>query len=262
MLASAQHRWLVLACGALLGACSSFNADLLKRHAEQRSGKAGAGSQSGDAAVSGSDAGDAAMPAMAGQGTGGTGGSPAVTGNGGSGPLAGDCMPNPSSLDGTCPMICPETCNGEDDDCDGTIDEDLESACKLDNATAACARGKCLIAQCQKGFRDCDHEPATGCEVAPDDVNNCGGCGIRCALSHAMAACVGDQCTAIGCQSPFVDCDENPNDCETAANTLQNCMGCGVACTDAQVPNATASCEQSVCGVGQCFSNQDRKSVV
>src|SRR5712671_6418796 len=98
MLASAQHRWLVLACGVLLGACSSFNADLLKRHAAQRSGKTSAGSQSGDAAVPGIDGGDAATPSMPGSGTAGTEGNPTSTGAAGSGPVAGACMPNPSSL--------------------------------------------------------------------------------------------------------------------------------------------------------------------
>src|SRR5262245_14695777 len=32
------------------------------------------------------------------------------------------CQPNPDVSNAACPEICPEACNGEDDDCDGKID--------------------------------------------------------------------------------------------------------------------------------------------
>ncbi len=71
-----------------------------------------------------------------------------------------------------------ETCNGVDDNCDGRIDE---------------------------GFN------TTG------DVNNCGGCGIVCALPGAVAACVGGLCVVNNCTAGRADVDKNPaNGCEYA----------------------------------------------
>jgi hypothetical protein len=257
MVVRAQQLWVVLSCALALTACTAFDAELLKHQSKRKSGSTSTGQQQVDAAAPTVDAGDAALPDAGRVGTGGTtGGSGGTTSTGaaGNGPTVTECVLNIASLNGVCPIICPETCNGEDDDCDGTIDEDLENACMLPNAAAACARAHCVIVQCSKGYRDCDHEPSTGCESPPGDVNNCGACGTRCSFTHAMAGCVDDKCVPIGCDSPFADCDSNPMDCETSANTAKNCMGCGKTCTDADVANATASCETGVCSVAQCFT--------
>src|SRR5262249_25380346 len=142
---------------------------------------------------------------------------------------------------------CPETCNNEDDDCDGKIDEDVQADCKADHAVATCTAGECRIAECKDGYRDCNNREADGCEVAPNDVMNCGSCGHQCKFLNALAACMNDSCVQVGCAGLFADCNKKASGCETAANTAQNCARCGLTCSDADVPNASASCERGYC---------------
>lgn len=93
---------------------------------------------------------------------------------------------------GTCTPTA-EQCNGEDDDCDGTIDEgfDLLSdpencgacnmVCELPNASAACVSGECAVDACAPGRADCDGDWTNGCETNVDqDDDHCGACGNRC----------------------------------------------------------------------------------
>jgi hypothetical protein len=231
-------------CAALLfTACKSYDAALLDDSTldERQHGGAGASALDGGPR---DDAGEA--------------GSGGRTGSGGSGPSAAadggalsGCVENAGS--DTCPIVCPETCNNEDDDCDGTIDEDASAACELPNAVTACSGGKCLIASCKGGFRNCDDDAKNGCEAPADDVNNCGTCGHRCELLHADVACKKDKCVEVGCKSGFDDCDDDESGCETSATTLTNCAACGLSCTEGDVANAKPTCERGFCGVGECF---------
>jgi len=71
-----------------------------------------------------------------------------------------------------------ETCNGLDDDCDASADEDFAlltdlrncgmcgRMCSFSNASAACRMGTCSIASCEPGFVDSDGDPSNGCEYA------------------------------------------------------------------------------------------------
>ena len=71
-----------------------------------------------------------------------------------------------------------ELCDGQDNDCDGTVDQgfDLRTdvnncgmcgrACAYDNAAATCLAGVCRMADCQVGFLDLDRVPRNGCEYA------------------------------------------------------------------------------------------------
>lgn len=196
---------------------------------------------------------------MGGGGTGGTGGGPAADGgalpvDGGASP--GPCTSNPDTDNEACPEICPEACNGEDDDCDGSVDEgEADAVCSAPNAVAVCSDGECIIASCSQGYRDCDSNSVNGCESDSTDVNNCGVCGNVCSFVNAIAACVNGGCEPAGCVELFDDCDGNALDCETAANTLANCGACGVACAD--VPNATADCTTGTCGPGACADGYD-----
>src|SRR5262245_44750598 len=48
--------------------------------------------------------------------------------------------------------------------------------CSLDNATAVCLAGACAIGNCANLREDCDKDPANGCEVSLNSLENCGSC--------------------------------------------------------------------------------------
>lgn len=103
-------------------------------------------------------------------------------------------------IDGGCGMS--ESCNGADDDCDGTIDEgfDLTSnpshcgscgnACRFPHATASCEASACVLTGCMAGFDDCDGDPSNGCEADLTQPATCGGCGNAC-RPPTRACCAG-----------------------------------------------------------------------
>lgn len=102
--------------------------------------------------------------------------------DGGPGDDAGSCVP------------AAETCDGADQDCDGTIDEQ-PTECSFPNATTACEGGACVMSECEAGFADCD-ESAPGCETdVSADPANCGGCGVTCGPTEV---CVASTCTEPG----------------------------------------------------------------
>jgi len=96
------------------------------------------------------------------------------------------CSPNRYDVNGDaadgCELICDgdpmadETCNGEDDNCNGKKDEgfdldtDVENcgvcgnACDLQHATSKCEAGTCKIDKCEDGWYTADGLDSTGCE--------------------------------------------------------------------------------------------------
>jgi alpha-tubulin suppressor-like RCC1 family protein len=85
----------------------------------------------------------------------------------------------------------PDRCNGEDDDCDGAIDE-ARDACDSPSTRGACEAGRCTVVACLDGWLDCDGDGANGCEVDPTiDAEHCGGCGMRCGVA---GRCEGARC--------------------------------------------------------------------
>lgn len=90
-----------------------------------------------------------------------------------------------------------ESCNDEDDDCDGMVDEARGTIvlCDLDGATGACVSGRCTITSCDEPLLDCDGLAENGCEVDPASSDeHCGGCGSACA---AGLACTESECGRI-----------------------------------------------------------------
>ncbi len=161
------------------------------------------------------------------------------------------CVPNPDD-DGTCPEICPEVCDGEDNDCDGSTDEgEAADSCELPNASAECAEGACLVAECQGLFGDCDGEDSNGCERSLDTETDCGRCGEECGeLDNAVeVGCVQGECSPLACEPGFDNCDkESENGCESTLDTLEHCGGCDTACDGASC--AGGVCSELDCGDG------------
>jgi hypothetical protein len=158
-----------------------------------------------------------------------------------------DCVP----VEEGCEMSCPETCNGQDDDCDGRIDEvDERSQCQLDNAVSVCADNDCLIASCKSGFVDCNGVASDGCESRLDSAAHCGVCGHRCSFPNASSRCDAGTCRLADCESDFSDCDGSLNNgCERSLTTLQDCGACGESCS---LANAVTSCETGRCVFARC----------
>jgi hypothetical protein len=125
--------------------------------------------------------------------------------------------------------------------------------CAVANGTPVCTMGACTIGGCTKNFSDCDKMVGDGCEVNYTvDVNNCGGCNMKCqAVANATASCGGAMCKAI-CANGFVDCDmQYANGCEVSTQTdVNNCGGCGKVCV---LANATPKCTAGACGVAACI---------
>ncbi len=204
-----------------------------------------------------------------------------------------------------------EVCDGQDNDCDGAADEDFDLGadvehcggcgmrCVLGDAIAACEEGVCVIGECHAGFVDLDGMPENGCECRPAagelcnetdddcdgmvdegfelgaDVEHCGGCGMRCVLDDAIAACLNGGCVVGECRAGFVDLDGMPengcecrsaaggeqcngvdDDCDGAADEdfdlgadVEHCGGCGMRCA---LDDAIAACAQGMCVIDGC----------
>ncbi len=230
---------------AMLAGCSSYDAGLLHQRSD-----AGPDERDGGSVLVGNAGRGAA-------GVGGSAGSHGDSGAAGTGGSAGSgavgCHPNPDINNEVCSVVCPEQCNGLDDDCDRQIDEgEASDNCKLAHATATCDRAahECVVMGCSVGFHDCDGSSVNGCESEWNEPNNCGSCGHSCGVLNAIAGCSKHKCVVLGCDKGFLDCDSEPLTCETPSNTLTDCGGCDVQCKT--VANASPSCASGTCGVDKC----------
>jgi hypothetical protein len=146
-----------------------------------------------------------------------------------------------------------ETCNEQDDDCDGIIDDGYELntdprncgrcgvVCLFANSGPTCSAGRCLMGACMTGFVDLDGLPQNGCECQlsengaeicdgkdndcdgsvdqgfdlQTDVANCGACGQVCEYEHAVPQCARGICSMGACAAGFHDLDRTArNGCE------------------------------------------------
>jgi hypothetical protein len=194
-------------------------------------------------------------------------GSPCNTG------LPGVCADGLTKCAGSSPIPCqpkvqpgaqPETCNGLDDNCDGTVDNvaniGAECAAKMPQATKvatwACAAGYCSIASCITNWGDCDASPVSGCETdLLKEATSCGSCGKICNSTNGNGYCDLGTCK-IACDPGFGNCDGDANNgCETPLTAVANCGGCGIGCTNA---HGSTLCSQMKCvptcnsGWGNC----------
>lgn len=185
--------------------------------------------------------------------------------------------------------------------------------CSFPNALPLCQDSVCARGDCLPGFMDLDNLPATGCEYqctpsnggvevcdgkdnncdgATDegtdfgqDLNNCGGCGLRCAFLNAAATCSNRVCVPGACAAGFADangvaadgcecaqtnagaemCDGLDNDCNGKVDDVpgismsedpRHCGACNANCLG--LANATGACVQGTCAIEACaFGHAD-----
>ncbi|MDQ3033861.1 MAG: MopE-related protein, partial [Myxococcota bacterium] len=167
---------------------------------------------------------------------------------GGRAPRDGDC----DDTDGARNPAQRETCNGIDDDCDGTTDESSNGLCFLEHAIGECSMGSCAIDECGRGWRDCNATVPDGCEISiATDAANCGACGTACpGGTRALAACTVGRCT-LACEDGYGDCNGLTSDgCESDIySDIFHCGTCGRVCSNR--PNATRDCRLGAC-VADC----------
>lgn len=89
----------------------------------------------------------------------------------------GDCNDNEKKVS----PVATEICNGVDDDCSGTTDDEpASSSCPVvAGGAAACLAGKCGVGKCGPGLFDVDGDLSNGCECQADSNyglkgNTCG----------------------------------------------------------------------------------------
>jgi hypothetical protein len=169
------------------------------------------------------------------------------------------------------PAAVAETCNGKDDDCDGTIDEgQMETSCGVgacarnvascvDGGVAVCTPGSPVTETCNGIDDDCDGTTDDGFDTMTDAMN-CGACGNVCNLPHASSTCSGGGCRVGTCSAGYENCNGmDPDGCEVDTRAdPNNCGGCNIICSR---NHSTASCVNStcqfVCAPGFIDLNQD-----
>jgi hypothetical protein len=180
-----------------------------------------------------------------------------------------------------------ETCNGQDDDCDGVIDKasaqppaDSVGPCNVPHAPPAGATSPCKAGAkaCQSGSITC--VGAVGPTSASDtcgvdancdgvlgnqpnlqtDVHNCGACGNDCLAGavHATYACVVGACKFQGCQAGYHDNGASPDGVAgdekcgypcTFASAQEACNGVDDNCDGQIDEGALAPAATQICGV-------------
>ncbi len=77
-----------------------------------------------------------------------------------------------------------EVCDSEDNDCNGVVDDgdNVDMCGTAPNGDVICLHGECIIGTCEEGFVDLDGEVSTGCECALTTTG-----GDTCTLAEVVA---------------------------------------------------------------------------
>jgi hypothetical protein len=148
-----------------------------------------------------------------------------------------------------------ETCNGQDDDCDGQIDDG--TLCNRSNGTADCRSGRCANTGCNSSYREC----SGNCVAASQYCG--GGCG------EGYEAC-NQKCYRLG-SLPKESCDGVDNNCSGGVDEGNLCKsgescagskGCkkanGVVCSSGS-ECAGGTCQPGTPPVGYCSKRIDQE---
>ena len=170
----------------------------------------------------------------------------------GSGPL---CAPGQRMCHGFCVGVADPTYG-----CGGPGCE----PCKTSHGSSACQADKCIVQTCDRGYADCNQNPADGCEVDLSKATSCGSCNAVCPAGSPVCAPSGNtfQCTT-GCtpDAPLL-CG---NECVAPQTSVNHCGGCNARCPD--VENGEVACQGGACTftckpsyhacAGKCAVNTD-----
>ena len=133
-----------------------------------------------------------------------------------------------------------ELCDGIDNDCDGTIDEDFNfhidpehcgacnESCDLPNALTECREGRCIISSCSSGYIDEDQQVENGCEAEECIITNEG---------------------IEGCDSLDNDCDGTVDEDFDLQSNPEHCGTCNNLC---ELLHAEAGCNSGACIILNC----------
>ncbi len=136
-------------------------------------------------------------------------------------------------------------------------------SCALPNAAETCVPsmqtglGVCTLGACDAGYKNCDVNPANGCEInSTNDVQNCGGCFNVCNFANAASSCATSMCQMGACNNGYANCDNNAlTGCEVnLTNDKDHCGNCMTDC-DVVFPGSQVSCSANQCQFNGCSTN-------
>ena len=186
---------------------------------------------------------------------------------------------------GACGKVCPKIpngvaacvngrcglghCNRDYADCNSDLSDGCEDDIRLDPANCGgcgelcqsttradveCQEGTCVVTRCKTGFASCGSKPVQACDTdTRTDVDNCGGCGVRCPFVATQRACAASVCGSQACDAQHADCDAAVPGCETdLQKDPLHCGGCATPCSNSLPNVVSVVCDKGKCLIGQC----------
>ncbi len=182
------------------------------------------------------------------------------------------CGPDCDDTDPTTHPEEAESCDGVDNDCDGSVDERVQRTFYVDSDRDGYGEeGGTPVLACVppamhvENGDDCDDSDSTvrpagteTCNGVDDDCNDIvddnPAADDSCSTAFSTSVCRSGSCAIETCATGYDDCDDDPaNGCETNLRTVLDCGSCGTPCEiagAAGVTCATGSCVATDCATG------------